>query len=240
MNNADLLSTLTELAHEFGTPDYVKGGGGNASCKTADTLWVKPSGLTLADLQRYAFSLNKAIDQKIRQHRDAAFRRGFQQLFALPGSDVSTSFVYPFEFPAEGYQPHWYYQGSFRFAKHFYPEVGELDSKGEEFDCAVALDQCADVDYWVRNLDHGPSALSLPVPSGRFFSDFAAKLKGDRVMLIEYKGEHLEAKASEQEKRDIGRLWEAGSNGKALFLWAVKQDATGRNVAAQLKAKIAG
>ncbi len=59
-------------------------------------------------------------------------------------------------------------------------------------------------------------------------------------MLIEYKGEHLEAKASEQEKRDIGRLWEAGSNGKALFLWAVKQDATGRNVAAQLKAKIAG
>ena len=195
--------------------------------------------LTLADLQRYAFSLNKAIDQKIRTHRDAAFHKGFQQLLALPGSQVSTSFDCPFEFPSEGYQPHWYYQGSRRFTKHFYPEVGELDSKGEEFDCAVAIDECPQVEYWVRNLDHGPSAYHLPVPPGRFFPDFAAKLTDGRIMLIEYKGEHLEAKASEQEKRDIGRLWEQHGQGQALFLWAVNKDAAGRNVAAQIRSRIA-
>ena len=50
-----LLDTLTDLSHEFGTADYVQGGGGNTSAKTADTLWVKPSGTTLAGLTPDAF-----------------------------------------------------------------------------------------------------------------------------------------------------------------------------------------
>ncbi|MEI6082860.1 MAG: class II aldolase/adducin family protein [Verrucomicrobiota bacterium] len=53
--NLDLLNTITALSHEFGTPDFVKGGGGNTSCKTADTLWVKPSGTTLAGLTPATF-----------------------------------------------------------------------------------------------------------------------------------------------------------------------------------------
>ena len=55
MNKNELLQTITELSHAFGTPDYVKGGGGNTSCKSADTLWVKPSGTTLAGLQPETF-----------------------------------------------------------------------------------------------------------------------------------------------------------------------------------------
>lgn len=47
MNDLDV---IVALSHEFGTPDYVKGGGGNTSAKTADTLWVKPSGTTLAGI----------------------------------------------------------------------------------------------------------------------------------------------------------------------------------------------
>jgi len=46
----DLLHTITRLSHEFGSADYVKGGGGNTSVKSADTLWVKPSGTTLGGL----------------------------------------------------------------------------------------------------------------------------------------------------------------------------------------------
>ncbi len=49
------LETITELSHEFGTEDYVKGGGGNTSCKNADTLWVKPSGTTLGGLKPETF-----------------------------------------------------------------------------------------------------------------------------------------------------------------------------------------
>lgn len=44
------LNAIVELSHEFGTPDYVRGVGGNTSVKTADTIWVKPSGTTLAGL----------------------------------------------------------------------------------------------------------------------------------------------------------------------------------------------
>ena len=51
----ELLRMITELSHEFGTEMYVKGGGGNTSCKNADTLWVKPSGTTLAGLKPDTF-----------------------------------------------------------------------------------------------------------------------------------------------------------------------------------------
>ena len=46
----DILEVITKLSHEFGTTDYVCGGGGNTSCKDEKTLWVKPSGTTLKGL----------------------------------------------------------------------------------------------------------------------------------------------------------------------------------------------
>ena len=50
-----ILDAITELSHEFGSTDYVKGGGGNTSCKDVDTLWVKPSGTTLAAMTSETF-----------------------------------------------------------------------------------------------------------------------------------------------------------------------------------------
>ncbi|MBL7215889.1 MAG: class II aldolase/adducin family protein [Phycisphaerae bacterium] len=50
-DTAKLLEQITALSHQYGTPDYVRGGGGNTSVKTAKTLWVKPSGTTLKDLR---------------------------------------------------------------------------------------------------------------------------------------------------------------------------------------------
>lgn len=49
------LKTITGLSHEFGTADYVRGGGGNTSFKDAGTLWIKPSGTTLAGLKPETF-----------------------------------------------------------------------------------------------------------------------------------------------------------------------------------------
>lgn len=57
----DLLDSITELSHEFGTIDYVRGGGGNTSVKNETTLWVKPSGTTLATLKPESFvAINRA------------------------------------------------------------------------------------------------------------------------------------------------------------------------------------
>ncbi len=47
-------------------------------------------------------------------------------------------------------------------------------------------------------------------------------------------GAHIEP--GEQEKRDVGRLWQERSNGTAVFLWAMKQDSAGRTLAQQIKA----
>ena len=55
------LDIITGLSHEFGTPDFVKGGGGNTSVKNEDTLWVKPSGTTLSGLSPTGFV---AMDRK--------------------------------------------------------------------------------------------------------------------------------------------------------------------------------
>jgi len=61
ISHMEELSIITNLSHEFGTPEYVKGGGGNTSYKDASTLWVKPSGTTLSGLKEETFvTLNRA------------------------------------------------------------------------------------------------------------------------------------------------------------------------------------
>ncbi|MCC8164820.1 MAG: class II aldolase/adducin family protein [Planctomycetes bacterium] len=51
MTTEHLLATITALSHAYGTPDFVKGGGGNTSAKDDSTLYVKPSGITLAEMK---------------------------------------------------------------------------------------------------------------------------------------------------------------------------------------------
>ncbi len=50
-----MLDKITELSHEFSTPEYIQGGGGNTSAKNQETLWIKPSGVTLAELTEDMF-----------------------------------------------------------------------------------------------------------------------------------------------------------------------------------------
>ncbi|MBN1795953.1 MAG: class II aldolase [Sedimentisphaerales bacterium] len=55
MDKELLLQQITELSNEFGTSDYVLGGGGNTSVKSEDKLWIKPSGTCLAKMDVDAF-----------------------------------------------------------------------------------------------------------------------------------------------------------------------------------------
>ena len=71
------LEAITLLSREFGCSDFVKGGGGNTSFKTDDTLWIKPSGTALADMEPSSFI---ALD-----------RRRLARLYEYsPASDVTT------------------------------------------------------------------------------------------------------------------------------------------------------
>jgi len=185
--------------------------------------------------QRFIFLLQKAFSERIAECRKDAQRKGYQTALFASDDSVCTHEEFNYEFTPESYPAREKYTGSYQFNKHYFPTVGELKSEGEEFECAKAIDQNPQVEFWVRNLERRDScAFSLPVSTGRFYPDFIAKLKDGRTMVIEYKGEHLVSMESEKEKAEVGKLWERKSNGKALFLFAVKKDESGRDVAGQV------
>jgi len=189
----------------------------------------------LATLARAKFILVKVLQEKIRNYRQQAYKKGYQETLFGPAAVVETSFEYGFRYDPSVYPAHWFYKGAYRFTKHFFPAVGELDSKGEEFDCAMAIDRLPQVKFWVRNLAGQPRfSFWLPTSSDNFYPDFVALLEDGRLLVIEYKGSHLATSDDAKEKKQLGELWQAKSNGQGLFIMAEKSDTKGRGVYDQL------
>lgn len=196
-------------------------------------------GINYATQQRFIFLLQKVFADRISDCRKYAQKKGFQTALFASDSSVCTREEFQYTFTPDSYPAHRHYTGSYQFKNHYFPIVGELKNEGEEFECAKAIDQNPQIEFWVRNLERRDScAFSLPVSTGRFYPDFIAKLKNGNVMVIEYKGDMLIDKKSELEKEEVGKLWERKSSGKGLFLFAVKRDDAGRDVTAQIREKI--
>src|SRR3989339_137891 len=175
---------------------------------------------SLSALVRSKYILSKAIIKKIAGYREIAVKKGYQKLLFEDKGKVETSFTHSFDFKAEFYparEP--FYSGSYKFQKHFYQMIGDLKPEGEEFDCAVLIDSLPEVKHWVRNISRNPEfSFWLPTSTDRFYPDFVAELKDGRLLVIEYKGAHIEDSADTLEKNNIGLLWEEKSKGKGLFL----------------------
>ncbi len=77
--------------------------------------------------------------------------------------------------------------------------------------------------YWLRNVARHPKSFWLPTATGRFYPDFVARLEDDRLLVVEYKGEHIAEGSDTAEKRTIGALWERESEGRCLFLVVERQ-----------------
>lgn len=190
-------------------------------------------GISLNTLYRVRAPLERALRDKIEQYRQTAYAAGFQMCLFSPEAAVETSFQYAFSFDPENYPATLHYNGGFQFPKHYYQGmVGEFDSK-EELECAKAIEMCPRITRWVRNVR---GMFSLPTSSGKFYPDFVAELDDGRFLVVEYKGEHLIQ--YDQEKKNVGELWESKSGGKAVFLWAIKKDSAGRDVPRQLADKL--
>jgi type III restriction enzyme len=133
---------------------------------------------------------------------------------------VETSFSFRFDFTPNGYAPHWTYAGHpYQFQKHYYASVGELKNRGEEYECARALDMTPSVKHWVRNLDR--RGFWLPLANRKFYPDFVAELTDGRILVVEHKGEIYATNDDSREKCNVGFLWEEKSGGRALFLMTV-------------------
>jgi len=189
-------------------------------------------GIGLTTLYRVRVALERALRQKIETYRQKAFEAGYQLRLFGPEAAVETSCEYTFVFDPDNYPASLHYPGGFQFEKHYYKGlVGELNK--EELECAKAIEMCPRVKRWVRNVK---GMFGLPTSTDTFYPDFVAELDDGRIVVVEYKGEHLIE--YEQEKKNIGELWESKSGGKALFLWAVKRDEAGRDVHRQIEDKI--
>jgi type III restriction enzyme len=161
----------------------------------------------------------KAVEAKIAEHRRNHAKRAFQAMLFEGGAPIEVSPDLCFAYTEERYSPTWYYEGGFRFQKHYFRTIGELQSDGEEHDCAAFIDGMESVKRWVRNLERRQDdSFWLQTSSDRFYPDFVAELEDGRILVVEYKGAHLWSNDDSKEKRAVGTLWAERSGGKCLFV----------------------
>lgn len=205
-------------------------------------------GFSLSQLLNGQFVLRRKLSEQLQIAKVEALKDGFQQALFGDAADVVVSdepdamFTYPADMTL--YPAHSYYQGgTYRFRKHYYPFVGDLQWKtaggkvGEEFLCAQAIDQLDEVEFWVRNLVDR-SQFWMPTAKQRTYPDFVARLKDGRLLVVEYKGGDRYSSDTEKEKRMVGELWATKSKGKGIYLMAQIKDEKGNSVTEQLKAAI--
>lgn len=177
-------------------------------------------GLALETLVHDKLRLRTAAERKIQAVREAVHGRAYAELL-LPQA-VTPLTVKPdicFTYDPDAYPYNTLYQGAYRFARHYYPHVGDLQASGEEFECARYLDLAPQVAYWVRNLERKPQhAFWLQTSRDRFYPDFVCRLHDGRTLVVESKGAHLWSNDDSKEKRDLGELWAARSGGQCLFV----------------------
>lgn len=174
-------------------------------------------GFTLEQLVHDKFRLKTAVSKKLDDHRQAARQEVLQQ-FLLETSPLTVTPDILFTFDPLRYPYNRPYQGNYKWKTHYYPQVGDLKERGEEFECARYIDTLDEVAHWVRNPERSSHAFSLQTSTDRFYPDFVCQLQDGRYLVVEYKGEVYRTNDDSKEKNDLGELWEKRSDGSCLFL----------------------
>ena len=174
--------------------------------------------LTLGELVYRKSRLRSALQARIDAARLREHKQRFEALLAEEPrmtADERLQCV----FAAGRYAWDWQYNGFITLPKHFFPQIGNLKSQGEEFDCAnfIAneLDGVAD---WIRNVERKPNAFSLPTSRHRFYPDFIVRMADGLVLVVEYKGADRYDQPDQAEKRRIGQLWARRAGDRYRFV----------------------
>lgn len=199
---------------------------------------LQQKGAPLADLVRYRFALAKKLNEHIADCRDEAYQKGVEAVLFHDEDAVRVVPDVAMTFQHDRYPAKSFYRGTVHFQKHFYRNIGDMDSE-EEVWCAQCIDVNPHVVTWVRNIPRDVvNSFWLPTHADKFYPDFIAKLDDGRIAAIEYKGEHIVSADDAKEKNLIGQIWAKHSNGHCLFLMATKKDDAGRDLSQQINTLI--
>ena len=187
------------------------------------TRLMETRDVTLEQLARQKFRLSNAVWTRIDELRKSEAAKGYNTLLFGPGpGKIEVSSKFCFEFDKDRYAPNSYYGGGYRFNKHYFPRIGEMD--GEEIQCAQLIDSLSQVWYWVRNLVRSESSFWLATSTDRFYPDFVVLLNDGRVLLVEYKSERDWSNDDSKDKRRVGELWAERSGGRCMFVMPKGKD----------------
>ena len=184
---------------------------------------VNNRGINLEQLAGRKFRLRDAIAERIEDYRKKKSAEAFQRvLFQMPAREIEVGPEIVLEISKANYAPSNYYQGQYRFKKHLFPLVGDMND--EEAECGFFLDQMEEVKLWVRNLERRPeSSFWLPTSTDRFYPDFVVLLNDGRWFVVEYKGADRWTTDDSKEKRKIGALWADRSDGQCVFVMVTEK-----------------
>ena len=203
---------------------------------------------SVAQLYTARVKVENALKGLLKQKYDVLLLEGFQEALAL-ACDTPENPDYEFRYDPAHYPANNVYQlrgNSIVFKKHLYPQIHDLQyltehgKVTEEYRCAEALENCPWVKRWVRNIEKNPYSFRLPLSSRFFYPDFVAELTDGRILVVEYKGADRESTDDSREKRHVGRVWEAHSHGRGVFLFGLLEDDQGRNIAQQIEDAVQG
>jgi type III restriction enzyme len=186
-------------------------------------LLIKKRNFSLEELISNRWRLRDATEQAISHYRRKVVEQEYQRML-LPDCEtpleVDPTFCFTFDnikYPATRF-----YDGAFKPKKHFYLSPGYMNKEEEE--CAAFMDGLEEVEYWVRNLDREDYSFWLQTSTDKFYPDFVVQLKDGRILVVEYKGEHLADTPDTKEKDIIGQIWSTRSKGRCLFEMVGKED----------------
>jgi type III restriction enzyme len=179
----------------------------------------------LDQLARYKYDVRRVISEEIQKLRDTREEGAFAALFPAKADTFVTSAEFePLLFEEAKYAPTSVYSGATTFSRHYFPQIGDLKDRGEEFDCAIYIDRHPKTEFWVRNLVQKPNTFWIQTAQDKFYPDFVVRLKDGRTLVVEYKGGFIADKPSEKSKKIVGETWAEASGGTCLFVMPVAAD----------------
>lgn len=181
-------------------------------------------GFTIDELAYRRARLRDALQARLATVRQNGLRQRFLALLE-PESRLSADERLQCVFAAGRYAWDWQYNGFVTLPKHFFPQIGNLKSQGEEFECADFIaNRLEGVRDWIRNVERKPGAFSLPTSRHRFYPDFLARMHDGRVLVIEYKGADRYDQPEQVEKRRMGVLWARRAGAQYRFVMPKQRD----------------